>query len=164
VDSDWAGDQSDRKSISGYAVLLDGGAISWGSKKQTCVALSMVESEFIVALIAIKETIWMRSLFTSLNMPLTIPTCILIDNQGALDLIKSGQINDRTKHIETRFRHICNREDAGVIQGEHVATMEQIADIMTKALGSEKFEHFRDGIGVMLATNHERQWCQPEGT
>ena len=101
VDSDWAGDCSDKKSISGYAILMDGGAVSWGSKKQSCVALSTVESEFIAALAVVKEVIWMRLLFNSLVMPLTDPIRILIDNQGVLDLIKSGQINDRTKHIET---------------------------------------------------------------
>ena len=83
----------------------------------------------------------MRLLFNSLVMPLTDPTCILTNNQGALDLIKSGQINDRTKHIETRFRHICNHE-TGMIQAEYVATTEQVADIMTKSLGSEKFHYF----------------------
>jgi len=46
VDSDWAGDRTDRKSISGYTILLDGGAISWGSKKQSSVSLSTVKVEF----------------------------------------------------------------------------------------------------------------------
>jgi len=142
VDSDWAGDCSDRKSISGYAILMDGGAVSWGSKKQSCVTLSTVESEFITASAVVKEVIWIRLLFNSLVMPLTDPTCILTNNQGALDLIKSGQINDGTKHIETRFRHICDHKETGMIQAEYVATIEQVADIMTKSLGSEKFHYF----------------------
>ena len=45
VDSDWAGDWTDRKSISGYTILLDGGAISWGSKKQSSMSLSTVKVE-----------------------------------------------------------------------------------------------------------------------
>jgi len=72
-----------------------------------------------------------------LGMTLTNPTRLLIDNQGALDLIRNGQINDRTKHIDTKFRHICDREEADDIASEHVATDHQIADIMTKALGTE---------------------------
>jgi len=67
---------------------------------------------------------------------------VYVDDQGALDLIKSGQINDRTKHIDTRFRHICDREEAEDIVGEHVATEDQMADIMTKSLGIEKFSGF----------------------
>jgi len=104
VDSDWAGDRTDRKSISGFAIVMDGGAVSWGSKKQTSVSLSTVEAEFIAASTAVKEILWQRALFNSLGMTLTNPTRLLIDNQGALDLIRNGQINDRTKHIDTKFR------------------------------------------------------------
>jgi len=75
-------------------------------------------------------------------MALTSPTPLLIDNQGVLDLIKSGQINDCTKHIDIKFRHVCDQEDQGTISGQHVATQEQIADIMTKLLGAEKFSYF----------------------
>ena len=81
-------------------------------------------------------------------MTLTDPTHLYIDNRGALELIKSGQINDCTKHIETKFRHICDREEAGDISGVHVATEDQMANIMTKSLGAEKFALFREMIGV----------------
>ena len=74
VDSDWAGDRSDRKSISGYTVMIDGGAISWGSKKQTSVSLSTVKVEFIAASTAVKEVLWHRSFLASLDMKLTDPT------------------------------------------------------------------------------------------
>jgi len=49
IDSDWVGDRVDRKSISGFIVMLDQGAVSWGSTKQTSVSLSMVEAEFVAA-------------------------------------------------------------------------------------------------------------------
>ena len=71
-----------------------------------------------------------------------------IDNCGALELIKSGQINNRTKHIKTKFRHICDHEEAGDISGVHVATEDQMADIMTKSLGAKKFALFQGMIGV----------------
>jgi len=57
VNSDWAGDKADRKSMLGYVILIDGGGISWGSKKQTSIALSTIEAEFIAALTAVKEII-----------------------------------------------------------------------------------------------------------
>jgi len=115
VDSDWGGDCMDRKSILGFAVLLDGGAISWGFKKQTSVSLSTVEAEFIATLTAVKEILWHRSLFSSLDMTLTSPTSLLINNQDALDLIKSEQINNCTKHIDIKFRHVYDQEDQGTI-------------------------------------------------
>ena len=58
MDSDWARDQVDRKSISGFVVMFEGGAVSWGSKKQTSVVLSTVEAEFIAASTAVKEILW----------------------------------------------------------------------------------------------------------
>jgi len=82
VDSDWAGDWADRKSISGYTILLDGGAISWGSKKQSSMSLSTVEVEFIAASTVVKEVLWHRALFCSLNMMPPDLTRVLIDNQG----------------------------------------------------------------------------------
>jgi len=105
----------DRKSISGFVVLLDGGAISWGSKKQISMSLSTVKTEFIATLTAVKEILWYQSLFSSLDMTLTSPTSLLINNQGTLDLIKSGQINDHMKHIDIKFRHVYDQEDQGTI-------------------------------------------------
>ena len=47
-DADWAGDINDRKSTSGYICMLSGGAVSWRSRKQTCVALSTAEAEWVI--------------------------------------------------------------------------------------------------------------------
>ena len=148
VDADWAGDRVDRKSISGFVVMLEGGAISWGSKKQTSVSLSTVEAEFVAASMAVREALWHRVLYKSLDFELTNATRLFIDNQGALDLMRSGQINDKTKHIDIKFRHICDREEAGDVTGIHVTTENQLADMMTKSLGGEKFMFFRAKIGV----------------
>jgi len=76
------------------------------------------------------------------------PTQFLIDNQEALNLIRSRQINKYIKYIDTRFRHICNHETVGNITGEYIATKDQVADIITKALGSEKFLFFHTKIGI----------------
>jgi len=105
------------------------------------VSLSTVEAKFIATSIAVKEILWHQSLFSSLNMTLTSPTSLLINNQGALDLIKSKQINDCTKHIDIKFRYVCDQKDQGTISSQHVAIQEQIADIMTKLLGIEKFSY-----------------------
>ena len=66
VDSDWAGDRVDRKSISGF-VMLDQGAVSWGSKKQTSVSPSTVEAEFVAASTAVRKMPWHRLLFHPLT-------------------------------------------------------------------------------------------------
>jgi hypothetical protein len=59
ADTDWASDINDRESTSGYMFMLTGGAISWSSKKQGCVALSSTEAEYVAAAHAAKEAIWL---------------------------------------------------------------------------------------------------------
>ena len=56
-DADWASDRDERKFTSGYAFVLIGGAVSWCSKKQTCVALSTMESEYVAWAAVVQETV-----------------------------------------------------------------------------------------------------------
>ena len=59
VDADWAGDLDQRRSTSGYVFNLFGGAVSWMSKKQSVVALSTTEAEYMAATHASKEAVWL---------------------------------------------------------------------------------------------------------
>ena len=59
-DTDWAGDLHDRKSTSGYVFQISGGAITWSSKKQTCVALSTAEAKYVALASAAQEAVWIR--------------------------------------------------------------------------------------------------------
>jgi len=64
TDADW-GAGEDRKSIKGYVFLINGGAISWASKKQTSVALSSTEAEYMVLTQGVKESLWLGNLLGS---------------------------------------------------------------------------------------------------
>ena len=82
-DADWAGDINDRKSTSGYIFQIGGAAVSWRSKKQTCVALSTAESEYMALARAFQEAIWMRQLLFGISVregELTRHTFIYEDN------------------------------------------------------------------------------------
>ena len=92
TDADWAQDISDRKSTSSYVFTLSGRAISWSSKKQTSVALSTMEAEFVALSHATKDAIWLRTLLTDLGFPPSGPIRILCDNQAAIDR-KSTRLN-----------------------------------------------------------------------
>ena len=61
-DADWAGDINDRKSTSVYLFMMSGAAKSWKSRKQTCVALSTAEAEYVALASAAQEAAWMRQL------------------------------------------------------------------------------------------------------
>lgn len=80
VDADWATDVNDRRSITGYTFILAGAAISWSSKKQSSVALSSMEAEYLTATAAMKEAVWLHILFNELNAVSSHPITLLIDN------------------------------------------------------------------------------------
>jgi hypothetical protein len=84
-DADW-GANEDRKSISGYLFMLGGGAISWSSKKQSTVALSSTEAEYIALMEATKESIWLQRLLSELGRADRDHRIMWEDNQGAIAL------------------------------------------------------------------------------
>jgi hypothetical protein len=95
TDSDWAGDLETRKSTSGYAFLLYGGAVSWKSTKQSIVATSSTEAEYIACSDAAKEALWIRRLLAEIqNTPIPKPSFIEsfdyhdIDIQDQLDQLR----------------------------------------------------------------------------
>jgi hypothetical protein len=85
TDADWAS-QDYQHSTSGYIYLVDGGTISWSSKKQAVVTLLSTEAEFIAVMHAAKELVWLRSLIGELARPLTYPITLFCNNQSAIAL------------------------------------------------------------------------------
>ena len=90
----------DRRAVSGYAFIVDGGAVSWSTKRQEIISLSTTESEYIAATHAAKEVLWLRSLITQVFGPLTQATTLFSDNQSAIALAKDHQYHPCTKHID----------------------------------------------------------------
>jgi hypothetical protein len=96
ADADGAS-QEHRHAITGFAFLVDGGAISWGSRKQELVTLSTTEAEYVAATHAAKEIIWLRRLIGEVFRPLEHPTTLYSDSQSAIALTKDGNYHARTK-------------------------------------------------------------------
>ena len=67
TDSDYARDQDDRRSTSGYVLMLGTGAVSWSSKKQQIVSLSTIEAKFITAIACACQAIWLRRILEELQ-------------------------------------------------------------------------------------------------
>ena len=86
MDSDWAGSSIDRKSTSGCFFSMGSGAISWFSRKQSCVALSTAEAEYVTACSASCEAVWLRKLLSDLFDLQLDDTCIYCDNQSCVKL------------------------------------------------------------------------------
>ena len=106
LNADWAGDANDRKSTSGYLFMVSGAPVSWKSKKQTCVALSTAEAEYIALAAATQEVTWLRQLLTDLHNEQTEPTVIHEDNQAAICIAQNTQYHSKTKHIDIKYHFV----------------------------------------------------------
>ncbi|CUM47093.1 unnamed protein product [Debaryomyces tyrocola] len=113
-DSDWASDKGDRKSITGYIVKYGGSPMSWKSKKQSIVAISAAEAEYLALSEAVKEALWIIRLFREMCVPLKLPIPIHEDNYSCILLAEHPVFHLRTKHIDIRDHfireHIIRKE------------------------------------------------------
>jgi hypothetical protein len=96
----------DHKVISGYAFLIDGGAICWSSKKQEIVSLSMTESKYVAAMHRMQEALWLHSIITEVFQSYDRPINIFCDNQLAIALAQDHQFHPCTKHIDVCYHFI----------------------------------------------------------
>ena len=138
----------DRKAISGYAFLVNGGAVSWSAKRQEIISLSTTESEYVAAVYAAKEALWLRSLISQLFGIELTTTTLFSDNQSAIALTKEHQYHARTKHIDIRFHFLRWIIEEGRLRLIYCPTDDMVADVFTKALPSAKVKHFAAELGL----------------
>ena len=140
----------DWRTMSGYAFLVDGGAVSWSTKRQEIVSLSTTESEYVAATHAAKEALWLHSLIGQVfgPVPLDTATTLFSDNQSAIALSKDHQYHACTKHIDIRFHFIRWIIDDSKIRLIYCPTNDMVADTLTKALPSPKVKHFAIELGL----------------
>jgi hypothetical protein len=149
TDSDWVGSVADWKSTSGCCFSLGSGMISWFNRKQSSVALSTAEAEYIAACSASSEAVWLWKLLAGVfDLELEV-TCIWCDNQSCVKLSENPMFHDKSKHIEIRYHYIRDMVQRGVVKLQYVATDDQVVDVLTKPLSRVKFEYFRDKLGVV---------------
>ena len=91
ADANWGNDVDDRHSICGYVFMLNGGAISWSLKKQSVVALSSTEAEYISIMHAAKEATWVCHLLSEMYSPLILkyPILLYCNNKSAIKLVRT---------------------------------------------------------------------------
>ena len=149
-DSDWAANVDDRRSVTGYVMTLCGGAISWKSKKQSTVALSTVEAEYMAASAAAQEVIWWRRFLSGLQLrhATMSATPLYSDNQGSIALAHNPQNHERTKHIDIRYHFLRECVESDVIDLRYVSTNNMPADVLTKALTHVKHQQAIQAFGM----------------
>ena len=146
-DADYAGDVDTRRSTTGYVFLLNGGAISWSSRRQQTVAASTTEAEYMAAANAVKEALWVRKLLADLRQPVGT-VLIRADNQSAIKLLKNPIFGQRSKHIDVAYHFARERVALQDVEFQYVDTKLMVADVLTKAVPEAKLAFCRAGMGV----------------
>ena len=141
-DSDWAQDKDDRKSTSGYVVLIAGGPVSWKTKKQPTRAMSSCEAEFISLSEATKELIWFTHFLTELGIDFETPV-IYTDSQSAMDWTKNACHHQRTKHVALKYFFVRDIVADKVVKIAYVCTKDNIADVLTKSVTRSIFGYLK---------------------
>ena len=135
-DADHGGNSDNGRSTGGYLVTLGSGAVSWSSKLQSLVALSTTEAEYISAVEAAKEIVWMRQFLDELGYPQHGPSILYMDNQSAISVSKNPEYYGRMKHLDLRWYWLRDVVDAGTVEPSFIPTNEMPADILTKPLNN----------------------------
>ena len=133
-DADWATNEQDHKSISGYAFFLYSGLVSWSSSKQKAIALSSAKAEYMAITHAAKEALWLKLFCQTLELPFPRPFMFLSDSDSAISMTKSNVVSNRAKHIDLRYHSIRDHVAEGTIAIHWISTEDMTADVFTKAL------------------------------
>ena len=153
-DANWISDTKDSKSTSGYVFSLGGAAVSWKSTKQTCIARSTMESEFIALDKAGKEAEWLRHFLEDIPMwPTPVPTIIIhYDSQSAIGRAQNHMYNGKSRHIRRRHNTVRQLSSNGIISIDYIKSKENITDPLTKGLTKELVYSSSKGMGLKPIT------------
>lgn len=137
ADADYGQSVTTQKSTLGYVITLYGNPITWTTKKQSIVAQSTTEAEFVAINLCAKQVRWLSTLIIGMGILISKPK-IKNDNQGANFISKEAQLNPSSQHIEIRFQYVQDLVSKSLLSVEHTPTDDMIADILTKPLGYVK--------------------------
>ena len=152
VDSDFASTDN-RRSTTGYVCFLGDTPITWCSQKQSVVATSTTEAEYIALFEATKEVVWLRRLIYSLGYPCGGATTIYEDNASCITLTREDAHHSRTKHLSVKFHFTRDQIVRGVICVKAVPSADNTADIFTKIQPQIRFQRDYKHLNLVLKTN-----------
>ncbi|MBW0485868.1 hypothetical protein O181_025583 [Austropuccinia psidii MF-1] len=147
ADADYANSTITCKSASSYVITLFGNPVSWSTKKQSIVAQSTTETEFVAVNKCAKQVRWISNLLNSIGIDICTPV-LLNDNAGAMFIAKEAKLNSNSKHIEIRFQYVRD-----LMKITHISTQLMIAYILTKPLSTTKLTELRKML-KMINTVH----------
>ncbi|GJX50635.1 putative ribonuclease H-like domain-containing protein [Tanacetum coccineum] len=154
TDSDYAGASLDRKSTTRGCQFLGRRLISWQCKKQTVVANSTTEAEYVAASSCCGQVLWIQNQLLDYGYNF-MNTKIFIDNESTICIVKNPVFHSKTKHIEIRHHFIRDSYEKRLIQVIKIYTDHNVADLLTKAFDIDDWnglEMLRMKLGLKLVT------------
>ncbi|GKA81874.1 ribonuclease H-like domain, reverse transcriptase, RNA-dependent DNA polymerase, partial [Tanacetum coccineum] len=149
-DSDYAGDNHDRRSTSGGCQYLGRRLVSWQCKKQTIVAISSTEAEYVAAASCCAQVLWMQNQLLDYGFNF-MNTEIHIDNESTICIVKNPVFHSKTKHIQIRHHFIRDCYEQRLINVVKVHTDDNVADLLTKGFDLARFKFLVVTIGSLEA-------------
>jgi hypothetical protein len=146
-DASFQGCKDTGRSTTGFVFLLNGAAVSWGSRRHKTVAMSTAEAEYMAAAETTKDALWLRNLLEDLGFP--VKCCQLLgDNMATLAMIKNPVSSARAKHIDRVHHFVRERAARGEVKFDYVRSEENAADIFTKLLPGKSLEMCMISMGL----------------
>ncbi|GJT69012.1 putative reverse transcriptase domain-containing protein [Tanacetum coccineum] len=147
-DSDYAGASLDRKSTTGGCQFLGKRLISWQCKKQTIVANSTTEAEYVAAANCCGQVLWIQNQMLDYGFNF-MNTKIHIDNESTIFIVKNLVFHSKTKHIEIWHHSIRDSYEKRLIQVIKIHTDHNVVDLLTKAFDVSRFNFLIASIGLL---------------
>ncbi|GJT40836.1 putative ribonuclease H-like domain-containing protein [Tanacetum coccineum] len=149
TDSDYAGATLDRKSTTGGCQFLGNRLISWQCKKQTVVATSTTEAEYVAAASCCGQVLWIQNQLLDYGYNF-MNTVIYIDNTSTICIIENPVQHSKTKHIEIRHHFIRDCNAKKLIQMAKIDTQLNVADLLTKGFDAGRFQYLVSNLTFVM--------------
>ena len=120
-------------------MFLYGGPIAFAAKRLKVVAHSSAEAEYAAASYASKEVAFVRNVCLELNVNLSGPLCLAVDNTAAIKIAENRGVTARTKHFSDSIHYIRHMLDHLILKLRYISTDKQLADGFTKPLAKSLF-------------------------
>jgi len=154
-DADWAGPGEGGLSTTVLLVFLGGGPVIYASRRQTAIALSSTEAEYIASSEAARELTWLRQLLGGIEYYHPLPT-LYIDNKSTLRLLENSDTKNRTRHIDLRYHYVRQQLKLRQFEARYVESGDQPADLLTKPMSGKKIKELVEKASI-LKTNESGQ-------
>jgi hypothetical protein len=137
-DADYATDKSDRQSVSGSILYVNGAPVVWKSRKQACVTTSTAEAEMVACTLTVKEVLFMKYLLSEIGFCLNYPIPVMEDNKAVIEMSRNpGQLSGRAKHVDISHRFCLQQAQMGNVVLLSVCSASNAADVLTKRLSEQ---------------------------